>query len=65
MFVSACAPSSSGVWRRGGLVPQGACVPPPPPDLDCKDIGHKVTVIGDDPHSLDSNHDGVACEGEG
>jgi endonuclease YncB( thermonuclease family) len=41
---------------------QGACVPPPPPDLDCSDIGGPVRVVGDDPHHLDGDHDGKACE---
>ena len=40
------------------------CVPPPPPDLDCADIGHFVWVIGpSDPHNFDgSDHDGLGCE---
>jgi hypothetical protein len=39
------------------------CLPPPPPDLDCKDIGHKVWRVGpDDPHGLDADHDGIGCE---
>jgi len=46
---------------------QGACVPPPPPDLDCADLdlgdlNGPITVVGDDPHRLDGNHDGMACE---
>jgi micrococcal nuclease len=40
----------------------GACVPPPPPDLDCDDIGHAVRVVGSDPHNLDADGDGRACE---
>jgi hypothetical protein len=43
------------------------CIPPPPPDLDCRyvyDQGFKhITVLPPDPHNLDGNHDGVACEG--
>jgi micrococcal nuclease len=42
------------------------CVPPPPPDLDCRyvyDQGFRhITVLPPDPHNLDGNHDGVACE---
>src|SRR4051812_8917619 len=39
------------------------CIPPPPPDLNCADIGQGVRVIGpSDPHNLDADHDGVACE---
>jgi len=41
------------------------CIPLYPPDLDCKDIKAlglaPVTVIGKDPHNLDSNGDGKAC----
>jgi endonuclease YncB( thermonuclease family) len=40
----------------------GACVPPPPPDLDCADIGHPIRIVGDDPHRLDRDGDGKACE---
>lgn len=56
------------------LVPTGnchpaytPCVPPGPPDLDCKDIGRPVTVdrsIGD-PHRLDGDRDGRGCESYG
>jgi hypothetical protein len=38
------------------------CIPPFPPDLDCSDIGHPVAVIGDDPHDLDADGDGIACD---
>jgi len=38
------------------------CIPPYPPDLDCPDIGHPVQVSGPDPHGLDRDGDGVACE---
>lgn len=40
------------------------CIPPPPPDLDCKDIPHKnFTVLPPDPHRLDGNDkDGIGCE---
>ena len=43
----------------------GGCVPPAPPDLDCKDIhalgiAH-VRVVGSDPHRLDGDGDGVGC----
>jgi micrococcal nuclease len=40
------------------------CIPPPPPDLDCKDIPHKnFTVLPPDPHRFDGDHDGIGCEG--
>jgi micrococcal nuclease len=42
----------------------GVCIPPPPPDLDCKDVAHKgFTVVGADPHRFDGDGDGVGCEG--
>jgi hypothetical protein len=28
-----------------------------------EDVDGPVTVVGDDPHNLDGNHDGMACEG--
>ena len=40
------------------------CVPPYPPDYDCsqlRDLG-VIHVIGADPHRLDRDGDGVACE---
>ena len=44
----------------------GACIPSPPPDLDCNDLagmGIAGTVyVGDsDPLHLDSDGDGIAC----
>jgi endonuclease YncB( thermonuclease family) len=38
------------------------CIRPYPPDLNCPDIGHPVQVTGSDPHGLDRDGDGVACE---
>lgn len=41
----------------------GACIPSPPPDLDCGDIGAKgFRVVGADPHRFDGDHDGIGCE---
>ncbi|HLP91954.1 MAG TPA: thermonuclease family protein [Nostocaceae cyanobacterium] len=38
------------------------CIPPPPPDLNCGDIPYrKIRVTGIDPHKLDGNRDGIAC----
>lgn len=31
-------------------------------DLDCPDVGHKVRVVGADPHRLDRDGDGWGCE---
>jgi hypothetical protein len=44
----------------------GACIPPPPPDLDCDDLARMgitsiVNVTGSDPHHLDGDGDGIAC----
>jgi Flp pilus assembly pilin Flp len=43
------------------------CVPPAPPDLDCKDLEARgiplpVTVVGSDPHDLDPDHNGLGCD---
>jgi micrococcal nuclease len=39
------------------------CIPPPPPDLDCGDIGYTdFTVYEPDPHRFDGDNDGVGCE---
>ena len=44
----------------------GACIPSPPPDLDCADIHAMgvapVRVVGADPHRLDGDDDGWGCE---
>jgi micrococcal nuclease len=42
------------------------CVPNVNYDLDCKDIGFRVTIIGPDEYRLDgSDHDGKGCESYG
>lgn len=39
------------------------CIPPPPPDLNCKDIPYRrFKVLPPDPHNFDADHDGVGCE---
>ena len=38
------------------------CIPPYPPDLDCADVNGPIYVTGSDPHGLDADGDGVACE---
>lgn len=39
------------------------CIPPPPPDLDCKDIPfRRFKVLPPDPHRFDGDHDGIGCE---
>lgn len=38
------------------------CIPNYPPDLNCSDVNGPITVRGSDPHGLDADGDGVACE---
>ncbi len=39
------------------------CIPPPPPDLDCKDIPYRrFKVLPPDPHNFDMDKDGIGCE---
>lgn len=38
------------------------CVPLVSYDLDCKDIGFRVQVIGSDRHRFDRDGDGIGCE---
>ncbi len=38
------------------------CIPAFPPDLDCADVGGPLVVTGADPHGLDADGDGRACE---
>ncbi|GBD20963.1 Thermonuclease [bacterium HR28] len=39
------------------------CLPPPPPDLDCRDIPYRrFRVLPPDSHRLDSDRDGIGCE---
>lgn len=40
-----------------------ACIPSPPPDLDCGQISaRRFTVLPPDPHRFDGDFDGVGCE---
>jgi Flp pilus assembly pilin Flp len=42
-----------------------ACVPPPPPRLTCDDLRPlpgPIRVVGPDPHELDDDRDGWACD---
>lgn len=40
------------------------CIPPAPPDLDCKDVPHRRfrVVQHPDPHGFDADNDGIGCE---
>ncbi len=60
-YTSGAAGSSSG---RCDSNYAGACIPPPPPDLDCSDItARRFRVVGTDVHRFDGDGDGIACEG--
>ncbi len=51
--------------RAGNCSPSypDVCIPPPPPDLDCKDIRYRrFRVLPPDPHHFDADHDGIGCE---
>jgi micrococcal nuclease len=59
------APRPTAAGTAGGCDPHyvGACVPPYPPDVDCGDLDARgFRVVGSDPHHLDGNGDGIACE---
>lgn len=61
----AAGPDTTAPAAGGGCDPSypDFCIPPPPPDLDCRDVtGTHFTVIGRDPHGFDGNDDGVGCE---
>jgi|GEM_PF-1728812 len=38
------------------------CVPNSPTDLNCPDIGFRVTVLGTDVYRLDNDSDGIGCD---
>jgi endonuclease YncB( thermonuclease family) len=58
------APAPQPLVGGGGACAPGysPCVPPYPPDADCADVNGPITVTGSDPHGLDADGDGVACE---
>ena len=62
---SAPAPSRAADPARPGCDPSypDVCIPPPPPDLDCRDVPfHDFRVLPPDPHHFDGGGDGVGCE---
>jgi micrococcal nuclease len=62
---SAAAPLQRAAQPTGPCDPSypGLCLPPPPPDLDCRDVPSKrFRVVGADPHRFDGDGDGVGCE---
>ncbi len=59
-------PTTTGGTSTGACDPNysGACIPPPPPDLDCGEISaRRFQVVGVDVHHFDTDGDGIACEG--
>lgn len=66
----ASAPQSEGAMRPPSAACDpdytGACIPSPPPNLTCADLGSMhvgtVHVVGSDPQGLDPDHDGIACD---
>ena len=58
------APAPQPLAGGGGACAPGysPCVPPYPPDVDCADVDGPIQVTGSDPHGLDADGDGVACE---
>lgn len=52
------APAGGGGCEPG----YNPCVPAYPPDVDCADVDGPITVTGSDPHGLDGEGDGIACE---
>ncbi len=40
-----------------------ACIPSPPPDLDCEDVAERrFRVLPPDPHNFDADRNGLGCE---
>ena len=57
-----CAPAAPVPLAGGGCGGYSPCIPSYPPDLDCADVNGPIMVSGSDPHGLDADNDGVACE---
>ena len=59
-----CPKPTAPVPFAGGACAPGytPCIPPHRPDVDCADVNGSIYVTGSDPHGLDGDHDGVACE---
>lgn len=57
-------PSRSGSLANCDPSYPTVCIPPPPPDLDCPDIGYThFPVLPPDPHGFDGDGNGIGCEG--
>lgn len=58
-------PRDNGNDNRAACDPAypDVCIPPPPPDLDCRDITERnFRVLPPDPHNFDGAGDGFGCE---
>ena len=58
-------PPAGGGGSGGNCHPAypSVCIPPAPPDLDCKDISYRrFQVLPPDPHRFDGDSDGIGCE---
>ncbi|MBA4375801.1 MAG: hypothetical protein C0401_06475 [Anaerolinea sp.] len=58
-------PASTKPAPSGNCSPAypSVCIPPAPPDLDCKDVPFKrFKVLPPDPHNFDRDGDGIGCE---
>lgn len=58
--------ASGADQERAGCDPAypTVCIPPSPPDLDCKQISFtRFQVLPPDPHRFDLDFDGIGCEG--
>lgn len=60
---STASPTAAPAASRGDPSYPDVCIPPSPPDLDCGDIAYRrFRVVGNDPHKLDGDNDGIGCE---
>jgi hypothetical protein len=64
MVSSSSSSSSSSSGSECDPSYPDVCIPSPPPDLACSDISERrFEVVGSDPHALDGDNNGIACEG--
>lgn len=50
-------------WENCDRAYPEVCIPPGPPDMDCKDIQYSnFKVEWPDPHNLDADGNGIGCE---
>jgi micrococcal nuclease len=62
LAVALLAPTAAA-QNNCSLAYPDVCIPPPPPDLDCKDISvRNFRVLSPDPHGFDGDKDGIGCE---